>query len=505
MTEYYLDRLAEDGTAKQLFATEEQVGIIEAVLNTKDNILINALAGAAKTTTLEFICKYKTGIPILSLAFNKRIAEEMSARLPSHVQCKTLNALGHRVWMTALGSTKIVLDTKKTFNLVKEYIDEYLSKVEKEDARDIFGALMKAVDGAKMGGYVPPKMQHVSKPLRTVMDKDWFDEEFDGDVPDFLIPLINNCLEKSITQAYKGLIDFNDQIYMPTLFGGTFPAFPLVMVDEAQDLSPLNHAMLLRLAKTRLIAVGDPWQSIYGFRGAVSNGMSVLKQSFSMSEFTLSVSFRCPKAVVRKANARVPHMRYPEWAIEGEVATLREWTPADIPENAAIICRNNAPLFACALALIKSGRGIKLLGADIGPSLVKTLKKLGPMEMGHSDLITAIERWKSDKLKKVRAVGSIEDKAECLRIFADVGGDLKGAILYAENLFAQSGTIQLMSGHKSKGLEFDTVYHLDHWRIPSKYATEGTEGMEQELNVRYVIETRAKKALFLVSFEDLSL
>jgi hypothetical protein len=73
MSEYFLDR----PEGKRLAATDEQITIIEAVLQTKDNILINALAGAAKTTTLEFICKYKTGIPILSLAFNKRIAEEM--------------------------------------------------------------------------------------------------------------------------------------------------------------------------------------------------------------------------------------------------------------------------------------------------------------------------------------------------------------------------------------------------------------------------------------------
>jgi superfamily I DNA/RNA helicase len=71
----------------------------------------------------------------------------------------------------------------------------------------------------------------------------------------------------NIEQAFRGIIDFDDQIYMPTLFGGSWPQFPLVMIDEAQDLSPINHAMLSKLVKHRLIAVGDPYQSIYGFRG----------------------------------------------------------------------------------------------------------------------------------------------------------------------------------------------------------------------------------------------
>ncbi len=71
---------------------------------------------------------------------------------------------------------------------------------------------------------------------------------------------------------------------------------------------------------------------------------------------------------------------------------------------------------------------------------------------------------------------------------------------YAEHLFASSGPILLMSGHKSKGLEFDEVFHLDPWRIPSQYATEG-EGYEQELNVEYVVRTRAKRRYTEITME----
>jgi hypothetical protein len=53
----------------------------------------------------------------------------------------------------------------------------------------------------------------------------------------------------------------------------------------------------------------------------------------------------------------------------------------------------------------------------------------------------------------------------------------------------------LLSGHKTKGLEWETVYHLDAQRIPSPWSREG-EALEQEYNVRYVIETRAKNALY---------
>src|SRR6266702_8509380 len=109
---------------------------------------------------------------------------------------------------------------------------------------------------------------------------------------------------------------------MPTLFGGTWPQFPLVMVDETQDLSPLNHAMLDRLVVQRLIAVGDPYQAIYAFRGAVQNGMEVLRRNYSMETKTLSISFRCPISVVQRARVLVPSFAYPEWAVEGEVNEL---------------------------------------------------------------------------------------------------------------------------------------------------------------------------------------
>jgi superfamily I DNA/RNA helicase len=493
---YYLD--TPNG---RLDATEEQIAIIDAARSTKDNLLINALAGAAKSTTLQFICKYISGVPILSLAFNKKIADELSKKLPGHVECKTLNALGHRVWAQATGR-RLVLNDKKTFELTKEYAESLKGK-EKELFYEYFADILRSIGWAKSSGYIPRNtMPHATR----LCTREEFIEileynQFDDEVPDLVMEAIDSILTTSIKMAYEGIIDFNDQIYMSTLFGGTFPNFPLVMVDETQDLSPLNHVMLEKLARQRLIAVGDPWQSIYGFRGASRGGMQLIKNKFNMTEFTLSVSFRCPQAIVKRAWDRVPHMKWAPWASEGEVRYFDEWTSEDIPDFAAIICRNNAPLFKLALELIKAGRGIKLLGADIGPNLIKLLKKLSSDNPAGQDLHHLIERWKMDTLKKARNASSVEDRAECLHVFAEAGGDLKGAVLYAEKLFATSGPIQLMSGHKSKGLEFDIVFHLDPWRIPSKYAT-SSDQQDQELNLKYVIETRSKKTLNLISMEN---
>lgn len=482
-----------------IFATEEQAAIIRAALTTKDNILIDALAGAAKTSTLEFLCKYLPKEPILSIAFNKRIAEEMAKRLPPNVKCATINSVGHGVWRSAI-APRLQVDPKKTYSIVRGIVDS-LPPRDKGDAFDVFGDIMKLVGRAKIAGYIPDGL-YPSATRLTSCDEFWSRVEEDDDELLWCRSIVDEALSTSIQQAYRGLIDFDDQIYMPTLFGGSFPQFPTVMVDEAQDLSRINHAFLRKLARqSRLFAVGDQRQSIYGFRGAVAAGMSQLQRDFNMTRMTLSVSFRCPIKLVENARFHAPHMKWAPTAKEGSITVVEEWNADSVPDNAAIICRNNAPLFALAFKLLKNGRGVKLVGFDIGPSLVKTLKKLGPETMTQEELKRAINLWESEKIaKSTRGLATIRDKAECLRVFADFGDTLSTAAAYAEHLFATTGTIQLLSGHKSKGLEWDVVYHLDPHRIPSPYCR-GDDDFEQERNIRYVIETRSKQDLVLVTME----
>lgn len=474
--------------------TDEQKAIVEAAKTTTDNLLINALAGAAKTTTLELICKALPFTPILSLAFNKRIADEMKLRLPGNVKAATVNSIGHGVWQSHV-KRKLGLNDDKMYELMKIVIDE-LPKSQKWQARAVFADTLKAAKAAKMQGYIPdgsfPDANHLIKR-----------EDFIDDLEDEIdVFVLDETLRRSITAAFAGAIDFNDQIYMPTLFNGVFPQFPLVCVDEAQDLSPLNHAMLDKLVSTRIIAVGDPWQSIYAFRGADTNSMRRLKVRFNCKEMTLSMSFRCPIEVVKVAHKRVPHMKWAPWAKEGRVSAPEEWSASTLPDGAAIICRNNAPLFKCALELLKLGRGVKLVGTDLGPSLIRTMKKLGPESMTREQTMAAIQQWQEEMSKKRKRKGAIADKADCLRVFAGFGETLSAAIAYAEHLFQANGPILLMSGHKAKGLEYDHVFFLNPGLIPSIWA-ESPEELDQEENIRYVIETRAKSELTMVTLEGL--
>jgi superfamily I DNA/RNA helicase len=470
----------------RLAPTDEQASILDTA-RAEGNLQINALAGTGKTATLKMI----DGVlgrksNILYLVFNKRNADEAidSGEFSSTTKIKTLNGCGHGIWQSAQGH--LTLNPKKTMEHFREHVSSW-SKPEQSEAWAELSMVRQGIELAKALGYIPDgKYPNANR----LCDWDALALALDEPPSPLAKDLIDALLILSIKTAYRGYIDYNDQIYMPALFGGTFPKFPMVMVDEAQDLSPVNHAMLDKLAKNRLISVGDPWQSIYGFRGAEQAGMEKLRARFAMSVSDLSISFRCPEAVVRSVHWRVPHFKWSKPG--GFVGELKNPTLGGILDNSAIICRNNAPLFRLAIRLLGAGRSVRVHGSDMGPKVAGIMRKLGPEDMSQDSTLSAIEDWEGERLEAGSKTS--KDIADCMRVFAHYGPTLKHALAYIEHLFEQKGTIDLLTGHKAKGLEWDRVYFLDEWMI-------GPE--EQEMNLRYVIMTRAKNELFLINSRDI--
>lgn len=454
--------------------TEEQVHIEGIVKSTSDNVMINAYAGCGKTSTLEMLEKVEKEKPALYLVFNKRNADEAVKRMSSSTVCRTFNSMGHRIWAQST-CRNLKLDGKKTQNIFKQLVDE-APKAQRLPMWDSYFLVLNGVAMAKALGYIPEGIYPNAKRIITKTELGRFMEE---EPDDLAADLIDAVLARSIKAAYAGTIDYNDQIYMPALFGGTFPRFPLVKVDESQDLSPVNHAMLERLVKGRLIAVGDPWQNIYGFRGAKAGGMKALGEKYSMTQTSLSVSFRCPQAIVENARWRVPEFKWIKPG--GTVEVLDKLAIADMPDNAAILCRNNAPLFRLAIRCLIAGRSVSVAGTELGPRIIGIMRKFGDDGMTYQQLCSEIEEWKEAKLANGSKIA--EDMAACMKVFADVGKSLGGAIGYANHLFAQEGSLRFLTGHKSKGLEFNHVIHIDPWLL---------KPTEQDKNLAYVIQTRSQ-------------
>ena len=483
-----------------------QEAIFQEMVSGFGSFQVDAKAGSGKTTVIvEGLNRLKVHDKaqdyfrtILCLAFNKKIAVELEPKVPEGIIVKTLNALGHRAWSRAIGKPRLQLSTNKLYKIAQE-----------QDISANFADCLALARAAKSMGLVPDKSPGNPTPLMPDTLESWeelaiyFDLEFNPQIH----MDAREILRQSILQAYQGLIDFDDQIYMSALFGGTFDKFDLILVDEAQDLSLIQHKMLARSLskKSRLIAVGDPNQAIYGFRGASAKSMLQLEQEFQMKSLPLSVSYRCPQEVVRQAQHYVPEIEPFERAPQGKVTKLSGLKLSDLTAGSAILCRNNAPLFALAFRLISQGKSCCMLGRDIGKGLTSLVKKLAPQPMPLDQLIAKLEIWEDKEIaRKPQVAGRISDKAESIRALASNDLSDSEELCYCiEALFDKKvAQVTLSSIHRAKGLEWPTVYFLDSWRIPSKYAQSDWQ-IQQEYNLAYVAITRAQRELYYISLDHI--
>jgi DNA helicase-2/ATP-dependent DNA helicase PcrA len=497
----------------------EPIGALSSV---KSSLMINAYAGTGKTTFLQQLAPHIKEPKVLMLAFNKKNALDLEAKMPAHFDCATMNSIGHRALQKVL-SRKLRVEGNKTANILKQVAQAWnLGRLDD----DTYSNITTLVRLAKSSGLMHSSYSGFKSLLPDNSDS-W---ELLGDsaMIDFhedIVRFARAVLRVSIQEAmHNGYIDYDDQIYLSVLANGAYEKYPVVAVDEAQDLSALNHLQLQKSLAIggRLIAVGDPKQAIYAFRGASSKSMAQIKnlRPDTMLEFPLSLTFRCSKLVVARNQGHAPGFEAAPANKDGVLLDFRnkpEWTWDDLPsERKAILCRNNAPLLDCAFRLIKSGRGVTMLGRDIGKSLIALLHKIvGTREIPVSEAMEKIRRWKDKEIDLALANGKeekmagIEDRADSLIAVAESIDDPESSSRAIEaaitELFEnQSGLITLGTGHRAKGLEWPVVIHLDPWRLPSKHAKSASERgdptpMEQEMNLKYVIETRSQEYLVLAN------
>lgn len=512
--------------------TSEQLAILEARRNSTANLMLIARAGAAKTTTLVLLTEDMAGealaskgwsrqpdgkwthprytnpqkladawleakLPtdqIICLAFNTSIAKEMQQRLPPNCQARTMHSLGLSAWNSFLGR-RTTTKKDKLYELLTEAIGK-LDQTDRSAMQELFAETLAYLRMGKSMGWVPQSYPGHWKPL--IGDADFF-LSLETEPTPLQQELLISISITSWKQTLAGTIDFDDMILAPAICGVSFSHFPLVLVDEAQDLSPLNHAILWKLARrSRLIAVGDPCQAIYGFRGAEEHSMDLLATRFACEKLYLTTTFRCAKAIVAEALWRAPDMQAADWAPPGLVLHPATWTLDDIPDGAAVLCRNNAPLYGLALKMLRAGRYPELSGRDFTKGLLNILRKLGKAGLDQANVLARIDAWEQKELARARkqAKASITDKADCLRLFAEMGDTLGAALAFAEAVLERTGRVQLLTGHKSKGLEFDSVFILNKGLIKR-------EG--QDPNVLYVMQTRARKQLCYIDSAALEL
>jgi DNA helicase II / ATP-dependent DNA helicase PcrA len=490
-----------------------QMGVYNFLKEETGSCIVDAKAGAGKTSTVEMIGKNLNQSVsgqrqfVLMLAFNKGIAAELGSRMPDWIKCGTFHSIGMLTWGRHVKS-RLEVKAGKVRGILKDLLEE-------KEYRSFSGVACKLIGLAKNAG--------IGTWLREDTEDAWsyllshhcvnIGSDSDGgtDRKSRLISICRQALEQN--NKMRTVIDFDDMLYLPVLEGCYFFRNHLVFVDEAQDTNLIQLAMLKRLLRKngRLIAVGDPNQAIYGFRGADSQAIDKLIRWFKCKVLPLSICYRCDRAIVEKAQEIVPEIEYYEGNGEGKVESLPDYDAETFKTGDAILCRNTAPLIRFAYGLIGRRVPAKVMGREIGAGLVKLIKDLKSESI--NTLGGDLQDWSDKQTARLAqeegsetAIGMINDKVECIKIFLDnldrSDFTISGLCKSIHSLFSDDDNVgvQLGTVHRSKGHEWDRVFILDSHLMPSRYARLEWQ-RQQEINLQYVAFTRAKHYLAFMSSE----
>ncbi|WP_395640876.1 ATP-dependent helicase [Pseudolysinimonas sp.] len=201
----------------------------------------------------------------------------------------------------------------------------------------------------------------------------------------------------------RGVVEYADQVALalriaqkqPSLGADLRDRFRVVLLDEYQDTSVVQTRLLAELfAGSAVMAVGDPNQSIYGWRGASAANLDQFAELFRAdARFALSTSWRNGTRILDAANHLVApftgrgvaveklaasptasavevQTAFPETVAE-EAAAVADWLAArvDAGTSAAMLMRARAtqPYFLAALR----ERGVKFHVLGIGGLLAE--------------------------------------------------------------------------------------------------------------------------------------
>jgi superfamily I DNA/RNA helicase len=536
--------------------SSQQQAVTDTALTGANSINLIARAGCGKTTTLLAVTKALMEqasaagrrVSIFIGAYNRSIAGEIKTKLSGLgvedwkqvngrwiapvATASTIHSAGFRAWMKLYPDCKVEeRNEAKLTDIIDSLAKAEPAKSALIDTMRSFA--IKTVSLAKQRAFgVLSNIDDISKWFELV-DHFGLEEELPEDFDLSKAIKFAKWVYRRSLESCQTIIDPDDMILAPLYHNARMFQYDWVLIDEAQDTNPARRALAKKMMKPggRLIAVGDPAQAIYGFTGADSDSLDLIKAEFACVEMPLNVTYRCPKVVVRLANQWVPDLTAHESAPEGIYRSialsnedpkskaasllgseLKTLGPAD-----AILCRNTKPLVALAYELIRSGVACQIEGRDIASGLIAIIGKWKAVRT--EALAKSIRQWRDKEVQKHMAKGaeakaeSVNDKAETILVLiqglnAEGKNKVEDLIAFIRQIFGDTkegqkpAVLTLSTVHKSKGREWERVFLLGRGKyMPSKFARKDWQ-MTQERNLMYVAVTRAKNELVDVVVKD---
>jgi DNA helicase-2/ATP-dependent DNA helicase PcrA len=475
-----------------------QNAIFTFLADTIRNLVVRAGAGSGKTTLLVEIVKRLAGRTIF-LAFNKAIQVELERR---GVFAKTFHGLVYSAVTRFYSSmSRASVDANKVRNLVRERYSD-------ADQRTYGTFVVKLVGLAKNSGmgFLMDDTEQNWDNLAAKHDLEI--EDAKGNHATAIEMARAMLITSNEAARTNGLLDFDDLLFLAVKEGITLPTYDNVLVDEAQDTNAIQRAIIRKIMHdtSRLVAVGDPSQGIYGFRGADSDAMDLIKSEFDADELPLTVSYRCATAIVKHAS-QYGVIEAAPGAVEGAVRYVKRDEKYIDQMQAAdlVVCRLTKPLIELAYGLMMARKPAYMMGREIGEGLVNLIKK--QQAKGILNLIAKLDESTTREIERAKAKGDdakaerAEDRRDCIMFLIDTLPEnertIPELIRVIENLFRnKADAVVLATVHKAKGLESNRVFWMNYDYV-SKWARQPWQ-KQQEVNLRYVAATRAKSELVLI-------
>lgn len=340
--------------------------------------------------------------------------------------------------------------------------------------------------------------------------------------------------------------------------------YKYIYIDEYQDSGFEQHEIFKKIKSLNIkaVVVGDLNQSIYAFSGKDAKYLEELTKDDTFKYFKLDKNHRCHTSIINYSNfllnpktelIHTEHNLISFARIKGNEKDIATWldNKIDVIQKALKIEKRNQ--IAILTRTTRTGEIINLelkvphklsvsneldinlnVWSAIFSNLLHFLYDESFKFIDVIEVFTTYDNFNSSDLKKIKnAKSAIENQITAKKIdieklileFINVAKIiaphsessesielLKAVLLNPIELKsyepANENEVNILTLHKSKGLEYDFVFHLDlyEWVFPNKQPGPNNDfnnpiygDWTQDLNLHYVGITRARKGCFLIS------
>lgn len=520
---------------KPFTPSSRQQAIFEAIAWGNGNLVIEAYAGTGKTTTLKHALRWipanvayhmglitrnekdlnpddyahlidRQGTKVGFCAFNKHIAATLSAVMPAWCWTGTVHSMGYAFLRKHIGN-HIQLDANKVDKIMDGISELVVTRDMPNEQKALRRTLRAGLRNLVSLGKAILVDYNNREAVFEMVDNFALDlNDQDDKVIELLPVIMQRCANET------DVIDFDDMIWLNLVYHFNNQTYDYLFGDEVQDWNISQRMLVMGAIKPggRVIAVGDRYQSLYGFRGADVDSIPNLITELNAEVLPLDITYRCPSKHVELAQQIVPGITARPNAPIGSITDLpAEKVAALLQTGDMVLCRVNAPLIPLALRLIRAKIKAVVRGRDIGKGLIELVNRFGTQDLRVlEDRLNEYYDREYNRLldkEKFAQAAALQDKVDTLFALIaecnEVSGGEDALITRLETIFDDRvNGVVLSSIHRAKGLEAKRVFILRPDLLPHPSAKLPWQ-QQQEQNIKYVAITRSLDELYFIHGE----